>query len=289
MKSILKLTLLSALLLGLAACGKHTTGAVRSSGDIVVNGAGIYGSVHSGTTLFYKLKNIVIGEKYTLRTQIALVSDGTVTVPDGTLNVTVYKSETAYSNKQPEPIDVNPVSARPNVYEAHFSAAFSGDYVVAISGASISTIGMQFFYDLRVMSSTTALTSFTTATVPAFHSQILAVGHLAVYNGALVTPSGAYPITLTSNATTTLGYPQMFVYKDDTLTINSLLLSSIPTSTNFRITTFDAGTEVGTPALSDSYIISAATSSTLTFSAQGPYIAVKGINSSATYTLTVGP
>jgi hypothetical protein len=134
----------------------------------------------------------------------------------------------------------------------------------------------------------TTPTSFTSGTV------LIGPGSLHVYSGPSITPPGTYSISLfsmfTTSLTTTLSYPQMFVYSDKSLTIRSLLYSVTSTTTEFisaAFSTFPSGTNVysttSTTAPSASAVIS-----NVTFTSNGPYILLRGA-AQVNYTLTVGP
>jgi len=279
-KLIVKLTVLAVLILGSAACAKSDNNGISSSGDIIVNGLGATGSVQGGLKRFYTLKNIISGQNYTIRTEIPLLSDETT--PDGTLTVDIYTSESAFKNGEPAELAVPALSDHKNIYESNFTAASSGDYVIVLSGASLTTVDNQFFYELRLMSAAAAvLRSFATPTVPASKTLTISSGYLHIYSGGAITPSGTYSIRLASTITSTIGHPQMFVYADDTLTINKLLYSSISTSEGFNISSFSGGAPV--TLLQETDLISS-----VTFSGTGPFIVLKGISTGA-YTLTVEP
>lgn len=306
MKSSLKLALLTVFLLWLAACARSNTGGIESSGDLLVNGPGTDSGIHAGIKRFYTLKNINQGQHYTLHAEIGLLPDETT--PDGTLSVVVYSSESAFKNNEqhPEPnITVAPLpEPNQNVYEAYFAAdSPSGDYVVVIDGSSSTDPNVQFFYNLRIMSADPpALTKFITPTVPAVDSQQLTPlnpGYLNIYDGGKITSSGTYTIGLVSNATATSGYPQLFVYKDNTLGVDSLLYSCVTDSMNFifaDFTTSPTNTRLLDPMLNN--IISGVIITGVTFTSElsssttsttGPFIMLKGVISAVTYTLTVGP
>ncbi len=160
-----------------------------------------------------------------------------------------------------------------------------GDYLVAVSGVSTTNKAMQFFYDLRIMSPTDELASWTTSTAPpelGYHTTVLPASDINVYSGASLTTSGTYTITLTSLATTTSGYPHVFVYGDDQLTIGSLLFSSVSTSTGFSISSFDQGALLSSTSSELSVI------SNIAFSTGGPFIVVRGVTN-VEYTLKVDP
>lgn len=309
MKSVLKQTLVGALLFAaLFACAKKHTdgGGLRSLGDLTVNRPGFDGSVHEGTKVLYTLKGIHENQNYTLRTEIALTSIGSLTA-DGTLRAFIYTSADAFRNN-PDDIVASAVPANnnPNIYEVNFTARpnSSGDYVVVISGDPGSVPGIQFFYNLRLMSADPSadppvLSSFTTATIPAFAEQLvnpLNPGYLNIYNGGAVSSSGTFTISLISNATTTIANPQIFVYLDSTLTVSSLMLSSIPTTTQFVITSFNAGVPVTTNETNINVNTNVISNVTFTTQADdginhigGPFIVLKGFVSAVTYTLSISP
>lgn len=304
MKSNLKQTLVAVLLLtALFACTKNQTGGseLRSSNDIIVNGTGFDGSVHAGTKVLYTLKDIHENQNYTLRAEIGLTSeDGLTFRPDGTLTANIYVSADAFRNDSTAPFrSAVPAIIGSNIYEVNFSAESTGDYVVVLSGDSSSVPGIQFFSNLRLMSADPTanppvLSSFTTATIPASAEQLvnpLNPGYLNIYNGGAVSSSGTFTISLISNATATIANPQIFVYLDSTLTVSSLMLSSIPTTTQtttqFVITRFSAGVPDDEHAEHrDDNVI---TDVTFTSGAEGPFIVLKGFISAVTYTLSIGP
>lgn len=280
----------------LFAC-KTRTGevALRSSGEITVNGPQFDGSVHEGTKVLYTLKGIHEKQNYTLRTEIALKSDGSSTSSDGTLIVNIYSSADAFRNGQ-SPLKSADALPTPNsnIYEVNFDAESSDDYVVVISpGKPGSVPGIQFFYNLRLMSADPTanppvLSSFTTVTIPASAEQLvnpLNPGYLNIYSGGSVTSEGTFTVSLVSNATTTVANPQMFVYLDSTLTISTLMLSSIPTSADFVVTRFNGGV----PDSANAEHKDADVISSVTFTNGGPFIVLKGVVSAVTYTLSIGP
>jgi hypothetical protein len=302
MKLVIQLTL-AVLFLALAACSKSDRGdVIRSSGDLVTNGPSADGTVHANAKIFFVLKNINKDQTYTLRAAVGqtLLSDGTPTV-DGTLSVNIYKSQDDYISSQATfTFAVSAPTPNENIYEAKFTAPSSGDYVAVISGRSLSTPGIQFFYDLRLMSAdNTVLTPFETTTISEASSATSGTitpltinpGYLNVFSGNTITPPGAYPINLTSNSTTTQGYPQLFVYRDASLALGSLLYSSYTTSTDFIVTKFDMTTGISNtlPADAKNSLAGGVTIPGVDFLNSAPFIVVKGIFSALTYSLTVGP
>jgi hypothetical protein len=305
MKPILKPSLVAVLLLAaLFACAKkHTEGAgLRSLGNIAVNGPGFDGSVHADAKVLYTLNGILANQNYTLRTEIGLLSDSLKS--DGTLTALIYASADDFRNN-PDAVVASaaPAVNNPNIYEVNFTAQSSGDYVVVISGVN-SVLNVQFFYNLRLMSADpnadpTVLTRFTVTTVPALDEHLsspLNPGALNIYSGGTVTPSGDHSITLVSNATTTIANPQIFVYRDSTLTVSSLMLSSIPTVTEIVTTSFNAGVPVTTSVTSINVNTNVISNVTFTNQADdninhvgSPFIVLKGAVSAATYTLSIGP
>jgi hypothetical protein len=300
MKLILKPSLVAVLILvALFSCAKKHTGGggLRSLGDLTVNGPQFDGSVHAGTKVLYTLKEINANQNYTLRTEIGLRSDGSSTSPDGTLTVKIYTSADAFRNNPDDIVaSANPAINNPNIYEVNFTALpnSSVEYVVVISGDPGSVPGIQFFYNLRLMSAD-RLKTFASSVIspgsPAYDAQLttpLSPGFLNIYNGGTIDPSDIYSITLTSNATTTIANPQIFVYLDSRLTTNSLLASSISTTTDFVVTRFSDGVPDNAHAehRNDNVI----TGVTFTSGAEGPFIVLKGsVISAVTYTLSVGP
>lgn len=264
-------TAAASLLLALAACGNSDNSGIRVTANLLVNGAGVSGSVQEGTERFYVLQDLVAGNTYTLRTSIA--TDG------GTLTMDVHRSEATYENAEPALVSAAPASRDPSVYEASFVAQETGDYLISITGEPGQAIAYQYFYDLRLFSSN-ALASFTTTTIPAAATALIEAGTVKIYSGAAVTPAGTYAVSLTSKATSTLGNPQVFVFSDGSLTIDKLLYSSYSTTTAFMITTFSTGT---TPSPSEVNAIPG-----VVFSGSGPFIMLKG-STTVEYTLTVGP
>lgn len=289
-RCIRQLVIISVLAAALASC-KGNDGGSLSRGDLYPNGMETFGSVAEGGECFYVLRNIRVGGSYTLRTQIA---------PGSTVRMNVYTSETEYKNgAAPFPPDETPgYDLPPNdtIHEVVFTPLTPGDYVVVLSGTAASDgFGTLYFYDLRLMTSAgdylktfTTPTSFTSGTV------LIGPGSLHVYSGPSITPPGTYSISLfsmfTTSLTTTLSYPQMFVYSDKSLTIRSLLYSVTSTTTEFisaAFSTFPSGTNVysttSTTAPSASAVIS-----NVTFTSNGPYILLRGA-AQVNYTLTVGP
>jgi hypothetical protein len=307
MQLIMKPSLVAVLILvALFSCEKKHTGGggLRSLGDLTVNGPQFDGSVHAGTKVLYTLKNIQEGKSYTLRTELSFLQDAKT--PDGTLTADIYSSGDAFATNPTAPLEsaVPQPAPNANIYEVYFKAPSSGDFVVVIDGKSSSIANIQFFYNLRLMSADPTadprvLTSFTTPTIPASDAQLvkpLNPGYLNIYNGGEVTPSGVYNITLESNATSTLVNPQIFVYQDSTLKVSSLMLSSIPTATEFVITSFNAGVPITTNELGTNVNTNVISNVTFTNQADdsvnhigGPFIVLKGLVSAVTYTLSIGP
>ncbi len=272
-------------------------------GTLEVNGPGITGSVPVGTTRLYTLANIEVGRNYTVRTEIATRGDGTT--PDGTLNVSIYKSEDAFKSDPTNSVAILAPNANfPYVYEVNFTAQSSGNYVAAISGASQTIIDTQFFYDLRVMSAdpdyrisfppNSSVTTTLQASSPTVATNL---DYMHVYSGGTITSSGGlYPVNLrvVSAITVTSAYPQLFVYGDPSLSIGSLLYSSVTDSMNFNITTFNPGTAPTTTFYPTNTLASGVTISSVPFtsptpsSSGSPFIVVRG-TSAVSYVLTVGP
>jgi hypothetical protein len=285
MKLIVRLTVLATLVLYLTSCGSSSNSGAL--GELFVNGPGIDGNIPTGTTRFYILKYINEGQIYTLRAEIPalLLPDGSETA-NGTLTVAVYSSESAYENNlPPEQVSVIPSTRFPWVYEGFFTAAVSGDYVAVLSGNSLTNKDVQFFYNLRIMSADpVGIQSFVTPTVLASNKSIIP-GDLAFYNGGDVTSSGTYSLRLTSNASTTAGYPQLFIYSNNMLKADDLLYSSVTNSMNFNITSFPSPTGQGVTISSPVDVISGVT---LTSASDGPYIMIKGV-SEVTFSLSIEP
>ncbi|MGE5173348.1 MAG: hypothetical protein ACM3MD_05915 [Betaproteobacteria bacterium] len=296
MKLFITLILLAVLALGVAACGKNSTS--LSLGAIDVNGPGIDGSIPAGTKRVYTLRSLNADQWYTVRTEIA--TDPTDTSKaGGTLTVDIYASEDAFKNNEAPLISSTPVPTYPYVYEAYFQANPGGDYVAVISGTSFTNSATQFFYGLRLMSADPAavppvLTSFQTPTV----SQTVAInpGYIHVYNGGQISSSGTYTINLSSTVTSTIAFPQLFVYRNSgfpgnsALKIEDLLYSSVTDSTNFNVTIFSAGTPSALPLDPNNNINIGVTIAGVPFTSGtttgSPFIVVKG-TSAVTYTLKV--
>lgn len=291
------------LALCLASCGKNS-GTTTSLGIITVDGPGLNGSVPIGTTRLYTLSNIVAGLNYTVQTEIATKGTDT-TAPDGTLTVSIYESAAAFSSDPTNSITVLTQNTNyPYIYEATINnAPSSGNYVAAISGVSQTIGDTQFFYDLRLMSASPLyfapfITSATPTVPRSTPSTAINVGYLQVYSGGSLTLSGTYPVKLvasvTSATTTTAAYPQLFVYGDDSLKIDSLLYSAVTDSMNFNVTVFSAGTASTLPPDPGNNLTSGVTITGVPFTSASvtatgsPFIVVKG-TSNAQYTLTVGP
>jgi hypothetical protein len=303
MKLIVQLALAVLLLIAMAACSKsHKGEVIRSSGDIVTNGPGMDGSVHENKKIFFVLKNINNNQQYILRTAIGetVLSDATTTVVDGTLSIAVYNSLDSYIDSAETIASAATVTSYPNIYEARFIAHSTGDYIVSISGISLSTPGVQFFYDLRLISTDSAvLTAFETSettTILATSGTITPLtinpGYLNIFSGSssTITPPGTYPVNLTSSSTTTQGYPQLFIYDDKSLALDKLLYSSYTTSMDFIVTKFDIATRTSSTLPIDpaNTLASGMTITGIVFSESGPYIVVKGIISALSYSLNVG-
>ncbi len=158
---------------------------------------------------------------------------------------------------------------------------------------------IQFFYNLRLMSADPdptavppVLTPFTNPTTTPFQAvQIVPLnpGSLNVYNGGDLASSGTFTISLVSSATTTIANPQIFVYLDSSLTISSLMVSSIPTSTNFVVTRFSSGVPDTERSTATGYQCHQAALPLPRGDNGGPFIVLKGFVGLVTYTLTVGP
>jgi hypothetical protein len=280
---IFAVALLLALLL-VSCKGNEVTGP-QPFGTLTVDGVAINGSSDVGSVRIYTLSNITAGNKYMVRTTI---------LAGGVLRVAIYSSFFAYK------AGVAPIAVADDVipnyfYEASFVAPESGDYVAVLSGvpspASPSLTSI-YFYELRIMSGTANLSTFQSPTViplvtAATGTGLIRSGNLKVYSGADITPSGTYDVVLTSS-TVTLSHPQMFIYRDDSLSLASLMYSVISSTDWFTVSTFPS-TPTTTPT--SSYLSSTATVSAVTFTSGpggGPFILLKGV-SQATYTLSVGP
>ncbi len=273
----------------LASCGGYKSSGPQPTAVLTVNGISVSSSVEIGSVRIYTLSNITSGNQYLLRTVIA---------PGGSLTASVYTSMSSY--KAGEAAVVTAVGVVPNeFYEASFTAASSGDYVVVLSGTPVSTADTAlYFYNLRLMSATgSALSTFQTPTVVPLTSAATATGtvfpdSLIVYSGSTITPPSSpfYSITL-SAATDTISYPQMFIYNDSSLSLESLLYSVITNTpfTEFTISNFASNTTISTFPTT-SLLASTATISAVSFptGSGGPFILLRGV-SQATYTLTVGP
>lgn len=270
---LLRAVMMSILLCaGVAGCGDHTGSGSRVSGDVIVNGPGWNGNVQAdGSRRVFALRNVIAGYNYTVRTQIA---------PGGTLAGDIYQNQQDYLNSGPTFTSLVSHPTYTHIYEKNFTAPSSGDYYIALSGNN--PIGFLYFYDLRLLSSsvTTSFATITTeptATFIAENTALITPGYVHVYSGASLSSAGTYTVTVTSNSTTTLGNPQMFVYADSSLTAGSLLYSSYTTSTKYVIYTAASDTT----RESDFHDIPG-----IAFSAAGPYIMIKGY-SSIQYTVTI--
>jgi len=290
MKLILKQTVILVLLLWLVACSNGKSSV--SSGTININGPGISGTVPAGATKLFTMQGITQGEAYTIQTTIPLMTlpDGSL-VSDGTLTVTIYSSESAYSSNLPaEPIAVTPSIISPGTYEGYFTATSTGDYVAVLEGASSSIPSEQFFYGLRIMSAAPPyITSSLTPTILAQNYQVYP-DYQVVYNGASVSPSGTYSLTLYSSVTATGAYPQLFVFNDATLETESLLYSATTTSYYFVVTDFTTNPPTTLPPDPNATLLTGVTIKGISFTSGGPYILVRGISTVlATYTMYVTP
>jgi len=297
MGSIMKRVIIIVALLGLAACGKSQ--ASLSLGGVEVNGPSISGNVPVGTKRLYTLLNLHQNEFYTVRTQIATLGTGTTT-PDGTLTVSIYSSESAYLSDPTTSVTVlTPATPNyPYLYEAYFQALAPGDYVAVIGGQSISVSNLQFFYDLRVMSADpnspaaiSSLTPFQGTTIPTQQAVAINPDNIQVYNGGILNPPGTHTLNLKSTVTSTGAYPQLLVYSDSTLKVESLLFSSITDSVNFNVTQFIGGVATPLPANPTNSIASGVTITGVPFTSGtttgSPFIVVRGIFPNV-YTLSVG-
>lgn len=299
-KSLLQWILVTACLVGLAgfmACTtKHEAGPV-SLAYLNVNGPGIDGVVSAKTSQFYTLYGITEGQQYTLRTMISTTTlDGGATyVPDGTLTITVYRSESAYKNNEAYEFIIDTgfmTSSASAVYEYSFPAYSSGDYVAVITGASLSVPDIQLFYDFRLMSGEDSyLSSFSTTTLPVYTTGSIDSGYLQIFNANTLELPASYSINITSDQSSTSENPQVFLYADKTLTLDKLLVSSIPTTTYYLIYQFRNGVQVSSSpsvsADSNTILSSLLTDPSSTAPVPIPYIVIKGVASSASYTLTV--
>ncbi len=296
MKSIIYLTALAVIVLCFTSCGKSKNTST-SLATLHVNEPGIDGSVPKNTTRLYTLQGITAGLNYTVRTSIATLGPDTTT-PDGTLTVNIYESEDAYKSNPGAPFAaLTPDASNPYIYELYFNAPSSGDYVAAISGISQTISDTQFFYDLRVMSASPPLylSQFTTAMTPTSpatsdHGIPINAGYLQIFSGGSLTLSGPFPIKLISSATTTITYPQMFVYSDASLKTASLLYSSVTDSMNFNINVFSGGTPSALPTDPGNNIGTGVgvTIPGVSFSSTSPFIVIKG-TSNTTFEVDVGP
>ncbi len=313
-KSFIMVTTLAALVFCCSSCGKKNE-TTASLATLAIDQSGIDGSVPINRTRLFTLQGITAGLNYTVRTSIATLGTDT-TAPDGTLTVSLYESEAAYNNNRANPVIVlTPNANFPYIYEVNFNAPSSGDYVAAINGISQTIPDSQSFYDLRVMSADpiylVPFASTMTSTMGAASSLIttLTPGALNVYSGGSVTllsggsvtTSGYFPIKIIpdplSTITSTVAFPQLFVYKDSSLSINSLLYSTYTSTMEFFVTDFvsnPTGTPPITPDSNLNNLSSGLTISNVLFtsatasSSGGPFIVIKGTSASHYY-LTVGP
>ena len=269
LRHISLLLLLGAVLFG---CGDHSTNGLKVTGDLLVNGPGVNGNVQANGRRVYAFRNVVAGNHYTVRTQIA---------PGGTLTGDIYENDQDCLNSGPTVTSLVSHGTYTNIHEASFTALSSGDYFIALSGIPKPEVDSLYFYDLRLLSSS-ATTSFATAptgTIIAANTTTITAGYVHLYSGSTVTPPGTYTVNLTSASTTTMGNPQMFIYGDPSLSTESLLSSSYSASSQYMITTYATNTfsTVESPVNEISG---------LPFSAGGPFILIKGYTT-IEYTLTV--
>ncbi len=297
-KLTFKTAILAVFLFSLASCGSSSTS--TSLGTLGVNGPGITGSVPAGTTRLYTLDNIFAGQNYTVRTTIATLGSGT-TAPDGTLTVSIYESEAAFKSDPTNSLTVlSPNANFPYIYEVNFDAPSSGNYVAAIKGASQSISDTQFFYDLRVMSASTPyllnnlfINTSVTSTMPAYTGSISPNGdYIYIFSNETLSLSGLYPIKLlptpASAATITAAYPQLFVYRDQSLKIGSLLYSSVTNSMNFIITDFTSNPTGSALPTDPNNNLASGVTITAQFSTGTPFIVVRSTGATS-FELTVGP
>ena len=281
-KAIQQLAVLMVFVLSLVSCKGTEAQGPQPYGTLTVNGAPVNGTVEIGNVRIYTLSGIVSTNRYLVRTTIA---------PGGSLSGSIYASFFDYKIGAGA---VGQLTGKVDntLYETFFDAASSGDYVVVLSGVpaldSLSQTSVNF-YDLRLMSATgPALSTFQTPTVTA--TSAVATGstsshRINTYDGFKITPGGIYDVVLTSS-TVTLSYPQMFIYGDNKLTVESLICSvtSATIPDMFKISDFRTG-----PTFS--YFSTTATVSAVDFTkgiAGEPSILLKGV-SNATYTIEVGP
>jgi hypothetical protein len=291
LKSFNQVMILAMVALLLASCGNsHTPTGPVPFGALSVNGISWTGNVETGSVRIYTLSSIKAGNQYLVRTVIA---------PGGKLHAAVYTSFFAYKAGD-SPVATAQETA-PNYYEAFIPATVSGEYVIVLIGTpSASSDSVLNFYDLRLMSASgSVLTSFITPTLSsAFTVTGLArEDQFSAVSGTFISSSSpsSYTVLLTSS-TLTISHPQMFIYRDNSLSLASLLYSAIATTDlqthtrEFLISDFTSNPTLSTFA-SNSYFSTECSISNVSFPTgtwDGPFIMVRGV-SRATYTLSVVP
>jgi hypothetical protein len=294
-KFVTHVALVVSLLWLLPSCKGHESNGPQPYGILYVNGIAVNGGVETGNVRIYYLAGIHANNQYLVRTVIA---------PGGDLSAGIYTSLPSYKLGEAALTSakrvIPPQSYDQLYYEASFIAPQDGDYVVVLQGTPASTaapdVNTLYFYDLRLMSATgSALSSFGSGTVD-LSSYATATGTiepatLIVYGDRTIVTTGTYSIILTSS-TLTISYPQVFVYEDNSLSVNKLLYSAI-SATNITVT--PATREFLISVLSTSPTSSSfspdckITDVPLTAgTSSAPFIMLKGV-SKATYTLQVGP
>jgi len=277
----MRIAILALALLGTVACGKSDKS--RSMGTLDANSSGIDGSVPAGAERIYTLRGITAGYEYTLRT----------TVTDTNLSMKIFKSEAAYKNGDTDISTASTVTVSvesyptTTYYEAHFTPDTSGEYVVILGALKGAVNKDEFFYDLRLMSPSV----LTAISLPTTESSI-SPGQLKIFSGGTISAGTyTYSISLKSGTGITANCPQLFVYRDSSLSLQNSLLHSVVTDTTGNFVIFDyLPNGVKRPGYVNEILSSGATITMMLFSAvtpTGPYIVIKGIGAGNSYSLTL--
>ena len=230
--TVISILVIVLVLSGFSACSHGSNS--KSLGTLIVNSGGISGSVPAGTSRVYTLSNLTADLQYTLRTSLT----------DTLLSFAVYTSEAVYESHgtpvtAPTPTSYTFVSSidasypTSTFFEVYFKAPESGNYVVVLSAPTTTTNLDQFFYDLRLMSSDVTQTLSTPTT-----TNTAVGGVLHIYNGGLLQSTKVntaqnvdISFHVDSAATTTSSCPQVFIYRDSSLLMKSLLYSLVTDTT----------------------------------------------------------
>jgi hypothetical protein len=280
---LVRMAIILLIVVGVTACQGHDTN--KSLGTLDANGGGIDGSVPAGAERIYTLRGITETFEYTLRT----------TVTNTDLTVVIYKSENDYKNNPLNAVKTAATVTLPlfdsypttTYYEANFTAGLgqSGDYIVVLKAASNPVVSDQFFYDLRLMSP-----SVHTALSPTTTTSSVNPGQLQIFNGEAIS-AGTYSLSFSSAGTPTADCPQLFIYRDSSLSLRNGLLLSVVTDTtgNFVVFDFPDGKGQKRSGYVNEILLSSGATITnmLAVTPPGPYIMIKGIGAAYSYSLTL--